>query len=305
MRAMTVGMEFATADGTVVDRMAGLAKDNAGYDLSSLIIGSEGTLAIITRVLLRLTPRLPFRASALFAFRSLDDALDAFLHLRRQLRSLIAADFFLDDGLRLVCSSRHLPIPFGEIFPAYLIIELADNQDPTLALAETAGDLPGVIDIAVAADGAGRTALWAYRELHNEVANALGVPHKADVGLRLADVPAFVSQVLPIVRAVHTDADVMVYGHLGDGNVHVSVIGPPPEDPTIDEAIYQLVGRFGGTISAEHGVGIAKRPYLGLSRSSEEIDLMRLAKRAFDPQGLLNPGCLLSGGPLTAAQLVS
>ena len=294
MRAQVAGLEYVTGTGTVVDRMSGITKDNAGYDAGSVVIGSEGTLAVITGVRLRLVPLLPRRVAALFAFESLLAAQAALQHLRLHVQTLVAADFFLADGLRLVCRHRGLSVPFGQVHDAYLVVELASDDDPTDALAHAASGLAGVLDIAVADDRAGRDALWAYRELHNEVANAMGVPHKADISVRLVDVPRFASEVVDVVRSIDPSAAVMVYGHLGDGNVHVNVIGPPPDDHSVDEAVLQLAGRLGGTISAEHGVGVAKARYLPLCRSGAEIDLMRRIKRAFDPLGTLNPECVLS-----------
>ena len=139
----------------------------------------------------------------------------------------------------------------------------------------------------------GRAALWAYRELQNETLTALGVPHKLDVSVPVSRVPAFERDVEAAVAELTPEAELFLYGHLGDGNVHVNVVGPPPEDTRIDEAVLRLVAKHGGSISAEHGVGLAKTEWLSLSRTADEIAIMRDLKRALDPAGLLNPGRVL------------
>ena len=292
MRAQVAGLEFVTGTGSIVDRTAGLMKDNAGYDTTAMVIGSEGTLGLVTRARLRLIPLLPHRVTALFAFSGLEEALVLLQRLRHRCPSLVAADFFLRSGLELVCEHRSLPAPFADSHEAFLVVECAAATDPTDELAFAVEDGGSFGDVAVASDAAQREALWAYRELHNEVANSLGVPHKADVTVRISDVPAFVHQVDERIAAIAPDAYVMIYGHLGDGNVHVNVVGPSPDDYEVDKAILSLVAAFDGSISAEHGVGIAKARYLELTRSRLEIDLMRRVKYSFDPGGILNPGCV-------------
>jgi FAD/FMN-containing dehydrogenase len=293
MRARVAGVEAVLADGTVVDRLAGLLKDNAGYDLSALLIGSEGTLAVITRVAVRLVPLHRNRVAALFGLPDLERALSLTTRLCEDVPSLAAADFFDAAGLELVCAHRGIAPPFPQRWPAYLIAECAADEDPTVSLAaavEASGPEPAV---AVADDSAGREHLWAYRELQNEALAAAGVPHKLDVSVRVPDVPRFAAAVRERVAAVDPAAKCVLYGHLGDGNVHVNVLGPSPGDQRVDGAVLELVAEYRGSISAEHGVGVAKREHLGLCRSGGEIKAMARVKAALDPAGVLNPGCLL------------
>jgi FAD/FMN-containing dehydrogenase len=291
MRAQVAGVEAVLADGRRVDRLAGLLKDNAGFDLTDLLVGSEGTLAVITRLRLRLVPLLPVRVTALAAVPDLERGLEILRRLRREAPSLQAVDYFHAYGLGRVCERHGLPLPFATADDVFLVVECAAGDDPSgelEALAELADET------AVADDERGRAALWAYRELQNETLTALGVPHKLDVSVPVPAVPAFERDVQAAVAELTPDADLWLYGHLGDGNVHVNVVGPPPDDERIDEAVLRLVARHGGSISAEHGVGLAKTEWLPLSRTADEIAIMRDLKRTLDPGGLLNPGRLLA-----------
>ena len=290
MRAQVVGLEAVLADGSVLRRLTGLIKDNAGYDLPSLLVGSEGTLAIVTRARLRLVPHLGERATALFAVASVAAALELFTALRARVASLEAAELMLDDGLALVEEEGFGASPFARRHPAYLLVECAARTDPMEELAE-AVDALEVPDVAVASDATQRAALWACREGHPEAINQRGVPHKLDVSLPLGAIPAFLEELRARVRE-----ETIVFGHVGDGNLHVNVLDLEPADETVDSAVLELVAEHGGSVSAEHGIGVAKARWLSLTRSPEEIAAMRAIKRALDPDELLNPGVLLPAG---------
>jgi FAD/FMN-containing dehydrogenase len=292
MRAQVMGVEAVLADGRIVRRLAGLLKDNAGYDLTQLLVGSEGTLAVVTAARLRLVPKPAHVVTALLGVGSTGDAIEVMWALRDRVPSLNALEIFYADGLELVCAHRRLSAPFADTHPVYVVAECAAPADPLQELADGLEGTP-VLDVAVADDTARRRALWTYREAHNEAIAAAGIPHKLDATVQLRDSPAFEQQVRTVVGAAAPGARTIIYGHLGDGNLHVNVIGPEPDDESVDEAVLELVGEFGGSISAEHGVGVAKRRWLHLTRSSEEIALMAAVKEAFDPQRILNPGVLL------------
>jgi FAD/FMN-containing dehydrogenase len=210
--------------------------------------------------------------------------------LRRSAPSLHAFDYMHAVGLRRVCERFGLAPPFRTEHEVVVVAECAAVEDPTDELL-AAVDL--VDEAAVATGAAEREALWRYRELHNEAITALGVPHKLDVSVPIAAVPAFERDVSKAVRELAPDAELILFGHLGDGNVHVNVLGPPPDDDRVDETVLRLVRRHGGSIAAEHGVGVAKVRWLELTRSPAEIDAMRAIKRALDPAGLLAPGRML------------
>jgi FAD/FMN-containing dehydrogenase len=293
VRARVAGLEAVLAGGTVVRRMSGLLKDNAGYDLPALLIGSEGTLGVITRVRWRLVPRHDARALALIPLAGLQDAAPLLRAVRPRLPSLDACEFMTDDGLSLVLDHLRLPSPVVPRTPAYVLLEAAAGADPLPELA-AALDAAGVEDAVIADDTASRERLWRLREAHTEAISAAGVPHKLDVGVPLGALAPFCDAV---VAAMPAGARTILFGHLGDGNVHVNVLGPDPADETVDETVLRLVADHGGTISAEHGVGVAKARFLHLTRSAEEIEAMRAIKAALDPRGILNPGAVIEVSP--------
>jgi len=290
-RAQLLGVEAVMADGSVVSHLGGLVKDNTGYHLPSLVCGSEGTLAVVTRARLRLVPRHDERVVALLGFASTGDAVEACGALRRALSSLDAVELFFRDGVALLRDQLGLaPPPFEA--PAYLLVECADVVDPSDALAAAVAGL-GAIDVAVANDAARRAALWRYREAHTEAINLIGPPHKLDVTVPAHALADFVASVTPRVLAIAPDARVWLFGHAADGNIHVNITAVDPDDERIDDAVLMLVASMGGSISAEHGIGTAKKRWLHLNRSEPEIAAMRAIKGALDPDGILNPNVLL------------
>jgi FAD/FMN-containing dehydrogenase len=293
MRAQVVGAEAVLADGSVVSRLGGLVKDNTGYDLVSLLCGSEGTLGILTTLRLRLVPRLSARAVALLALPDTATAVGLLPKLRSGLPDLVAAELFLADGLALVRSYAGLAAPFAAEHPAYLVLECAAQTDPTEQLVDALADLPGLLDATVATDAAGQRALWAYREQHTEAISAAGVPVKLDVSVPVGALPDLVDRLPAVVSAVVPEARLIVFGHVNEGNLHVNVLGSGERSEAVTDAVLRLVAELRGSISSEHGVGRAKVGWLGLSRSTTEIAAMRAVKDALDPKGLLNPGVLL------------
>jgi FAD/FMN-containing dehydrogenase len=292
VRARVAGLQAVLADGSIVDRPP-LLKDNAGYDLSALLVGSEGTLGIITAVRWRLVPWLTGRASAFVPLASLERAAELLADIRPRLASLTGVDFLLDDGLQLVLDHLGVPAPVPERAPVYVLLECAAANDPTDELAAALAQA-GIEDAVMAGGSAERERLWRFREAITEALSAEGrIPHKLDVGVPLARLPAFADRVRDEVGRLAPSARVILFGHLGDGNVHVNVLGPEPDDHAVDEAVLRLAAACGGTISAEHGVGRAKAQWLALARSPGEIGAMAAIKRALDPDGLLNPGVVL------------
>ena len=292
-RHQVLGVEAVLADGSIVRRLDGLEKDNTGYDLSGLLCGSEGTLAVITAARLRLVPRPTHVVAALLAFDDVDAALGAVGELRRALESLRAVELFEQRGLDLVCESLGLARPFVTRHEAFVLVEAAARTDPTAELADAVAALPGTTDVAVATDDRAVRELWRYREGHTEAINRLGAPHKLDVTLPADEIVRFVSEVREEVTAVAPNALTWLFGHAADGNIHVNVTGVAPDDDRVTDAVLQLVARRRGSISAEHGIGTAKRPWLSIVRTTTEINAYRAIKAALDPNDVLNPNVLL------------
>jgi FAD/FMN-containing dehydrogenase len=284
MRRQVAGIEAVLVDGSRISRLAGLAKDNTGYDLAGLLAGSEGTLALITAVRLQLVPSPPRRAVFIAALPSTSAAVALLVELRRSLPGMLAAELFHESGLQLVVEHTHLGHPFGgHEHGAYLLVETSDAAEAV------AGVLGGIDDVILAEDTTGRARLWQYRERHTETINAVGIPHKLDVALPLARIAEFEERCGTLVA---DRARLILYGHLGDGNLHVNLIGPAPDDDSLDDAVLRLVIELGGSISAEHGIGRAKAHLLPLDRGAGDLAAMRRVKHALDPNGILNPGVL-------------
>jgi FAD/FMN-containing dehydrogenase len=290
-RAQVLGVEAVLGDGSIVSHLGGLLKDNTGYHLPSLVCGSEGTLAVVTAARLRLVPRHDQRVVALLGFAAVDPALEACAALRRSVTSLEAAELFFADGVALVREQLALPPP-PVVAEVYLLVECAGQSDPSAELASAVAGLD-VVDAAVAVDPSQRAALWRYREGHTEAINAIGPPHKLDVTLPAHELASFVAEVRGAVASVVPDAQLWLFGHAVDGNLHVNVTGVDPDDERVDDHVLGLVVSSGGSISAEHGIGTAKKRWLPLNRTASEIAAMRAVKGALDPHGILNPNALL------------
>jgi FAD/FMN-containing dehydrogenase len=292
-RAQLVGFEAVLGTGEVVSHMDGLIKDNTGYDLGALLCGSEGTLGVITSARMRLVPQSPERVTAVLAFPSSVAAVDAASLLRRSLPELQSLEFFLQPGLELVARSSGVALPFPEDHWAYLLVEAAGQRDPMPALTDVLDSVAAIEDAAVATESTRRSQLWHYREGHTEAINTLGAPHKLDVTLPAPSLAAFIDHVPDVVRTADAHAMTWLFGHVGDGNVHVNVTGVEPDDLSVDDQVMRYVAGLGGSISSEHGIGTAKRAWLHLNRSGAELAAFRRIKKALDPAGILNPNVLL------------
>jgi FAD/FMN-containing dehydrogenase len=268
-RAQVTGLQAVLADGSVISRLDGLPKDGAGYDLVALLVGSEGTLGVVTAVRVRLHQPDPPGAVTLVGCRSVAEAVALIPPHGTGLRM---AELMTTDGLELTCQVTDLPHPLPSRWPVYLLLDTPDLPD-------LPDDVEAVVD----------ERLVTYRERHPDAISTLGVVHKYDVALPLHRLDEFLDRVADRV-APHR---LYVYGHLAEGNLHLGVVGPDPDDEQIDAAVLTLVAEMGGSIASEHGVGSAKAALLGLARSPADLAAMRAIKQALDPAGILNPGVVL------------
>jgi FAD/FMN-containing dehydrogenase len=293
MRAQVVGIEAVLGTGAVVSRLGGLVKDNTGYDLAQLLCGSEGTLGIVTATRLRLVPPPGRLVTALVGVRTVEEAVALAAGLRRDVAGLQALEMMTGPSLRLVADFLGSAPPVAPDAGAYLLVEAAGSGDPVPELAAAIEQGAGLIDAAVATERADRARLWRWRGAHSEAGAPLGVVHKLDVTLPAGEMAGFCAEVVERVTAARPGATILLFGHVGDGNVHVNVVGPPADDEGVDDVVLGLVVERGGSISAEHGIGTLKRRWLARDRSAAEVAAMRAVKTALDPDGVLNPGALL------------
>ena len=289
-RHQVVGIEAVLPNGDVIEHMAGLMKDNTGYDIASLLCGSEGTLGIVTAARLRLLPLHTSRTTVLLGCGSTEEVVHVVQGIRQQFDSLDAAELFFIDGANLVAEAFSVAIPFAA--PVYLLLEFSADVDLASDIEQhlAQSNFSGLS--AVAQDELGRVKLWRLREEHTAAISTLGVPHKFDVTVAVSDLAKFNDVVRRRIAATNSQWTVYIFGHAADGNMHVNVLGPSATDELVDEIVLQVVAEFNGSISAEHGIGSAKKKWLSLSRSHNEIAMMKAIKGAIDPQGMMNPNTL-------------
>jgi FAD/FMN-containing dehydrogenase len=290
MRAQLRGVEAVLADGAVVSHLAGLVKDNTGYDYPGLLAGSEGTLAVITAARIQLVPRPAHPVTVIVGLGGPAEVHDLARAALRAVPGLLSAEFFTRAGLDVLVKHAGLAPPLRDPVPAFLLLEAA-GPGAVEDLASLAGDYP----VAVASTAADRARLWAYRERHPEAAGFLGAPLKLDVSVPAANWVTLATGVGEVVRAVDPDARLISYGHVADGNLHVNVVPSAEADGRHEDAVFGFVASLGGSISAEHGIGALKARWLPLIRSAPERALFARIRAAFDPDGILNPHVLPSG----------
>jgi FAD/FMN-containing dehydrogenase len=308
-RALALGLEVVLADGRVWNGLRSLKKDNTGYSLRDLFIGSEGTLGVITAAVLKLSPRPASQAVAFAGLSSLKDVARLFsLSIEAAGPALTAFELVPRIGVEFVL--RHgvnCRDPLALVYPWYVLIEISETR----AEGEADAAASAVLERAFGADIIGDATLanslaqsqefWRLRELLSEVQKFEGGSVKHDVSVSIADIPAFIERANATVERLVPGARPVPFGHYGDGNVHYNVSQPVGADEAgflnrwdeISEAVHGVVMEFGGSVSAEHGVGRMKRDLIARIKSPVELDLMRRIKDAFDPRGVLNPGKVL------------
>jgi FAD/FMN-containing dehydrogenase len=304
-RDMVLGLEAVLPDGSIVSSLGKAIKNNTGYDWKQLLIGSEGTLGIITRAVLRLRPAPRSTQTAILAVGNEDEAISLLHYLTDRLAGTLSSyELMWTDAYEFM--SRPYPDrrPLPPSYPLYCIVEALGSDQSSddarfNALLETLLKEGRIVDAVVAQSERERQAIWAIREGEYVGEILARIPSQAhfDVGMALADVAAFKRTAEQRVGTAYPDADILSFGHAGDGNLHVAVLldRPDPEfKQTVNLAIYDSVRDVTGSVSAEHGIGIAKRDYLPWTRSPAEIALMTAIKNAIDPLNIMNPGKILA-----------
>ena len=298
-RDSVLGLEAVLADGTVLSSLNKMVKNNAGYDLKHLFVGSEGTLGIVTRVVLRLARRPRSHNCALLAVPGFTEVTGLLRKLEEELGgSMSAFEVMWREFYELVTSPRAKtapPIPHGD--PFYVLVESLGTrpEEDAVQFESALGECmeAGLIgDAVLGKSKAERDEIWALRD-DIEQLNHLAPVFTFDVSLRIADMESYIAEVKSALTERWPSSHCIVFGHLGDGNLHVVVgVGDRSQEArsAVEEIVYGRLEPVGGSVSAEHGIGFEKRAHLGRSRSAAEIELMKALKRTLDPKGILNPG---------------
>jgi FAD/FMN-containing dehydrogenase len=300
-RDLVLGLEVVLADGTVVTSLNKMQKNNAGYDFKHLFIGSEGTLGIVTRIVLRLFPATASESTALCAVSDYDSLLAFLSHAKTRLGPTLSAfEVMWPDFYRLALDTNDATPPLDDDHAAYILLDtLGTDADTDRARFEAtiAGALEQglIVDAVLAQSMADSVRLWALRGLPAEFTRVFSPRIDFDISIPIGDIGVFVERARAALAQQWPAARVIWWGHIADSNVHLSVNLDEQPQPleAVERTVYTLVREYGGSISAEHGIGLLKKSFLDYSRSEPEIDLMRRMKHALDPAGLLNPGKVL------------
>ncbi len=296
-RNWVLGLQVVLADGRVLELGGALEKNNTGIDLRQLFIGSEGILGVVTEATLKLTRKPGKLEVMLFAVDDLAAVLRLFREVRQAPLQPMAYEFFTDVCLRRLLAHRALRPPFREPSSHYVLLEVerADGLDQWLASLFERGLVNDGVLAQSPAEAAG---LWSLREGISESLSATGLPHKNDISLPIAALEAFALDFATVFANSYPGWEIAVFGHVGDGNLHVNIMKPEAmakpdflaQTKAADRDLFALVARHGGSVSAEHGIGLLKKAALPFTRTADEIEIMRALKRALDPNGILNPG---------------
>lgn len=300
-RESVAGLKVVTGTGDVLDLNKGLMKNATGYDLRHLFIGSEGTLGFIAEAEIRLIPPPENQKVQVLGVKDLKDILQILQYFQAQI-TLSAFEFFSDLAMHKVLAHReNLRRPFQQSCPYYVLLEYDESEDASATTAFNEVFERKLVVYGIVSQSINQAqSLWQLRDGITE-SIAVHTPYKNDVSVPVNQIPDFLNEVDDLVRTHYPDFEVCWYGHIGDGNLHLNILRP--DSLTIDEfferchtispMLFEKIQKRRGSISAEHGVGLLKRDFLGYSRSEPEISIMRQVKQVLDPSGIMNPGKLL------------
>ncbi len=299
-RDLVLGLQAVMADGTIIDSHKKMIKDNTGYDLKQLFIGSEGTLGIVTQAVLKLYEAPNSRCGALVALNSYQNVVEFLKYIDQGLAGLLSAfELMWNITYRAQTADNKAPIDYQ--YPYYVLLESLGSeqqgdQERLFHLLEKAQQLNLIKEAVPATSASELERIWEIREQVDRMVGQCRNPQHFDISLPIAAIGPLVDQLLDELMMESEVIKVFPFGHVADGNIHLVVDKKEPSDELtqrINEIVYAPLNNLGGSISAEHGIGLDKKPYLKLSRSTEEIALMNTLKRTLDPQGILNPGRIL------------
>ncbi|MGE0787915.1 MAG: FAD-binding oxidoreductase [Sandaracinaceae bacterium] len=301
-RQWVLGLEVVTGEGELLTLGGALEKNNTGIDLRQLFIGSEGILGVIGAATLKLARPAGQLDVFLFGVADLAGVLALFAAARGGPFEISAFEMMTDRCMARLGAHRGLAPPLERACPVYVLLEVeAPDRAALDGWLEALLDSEAVLDGTLAANREQAAQLWALREGISESLSATGLPHKNDIALPIAALEGFCSDLEALFEARYPAFEICLFGHIGDGNLHVNVMKPDAMDEPeflarvhdADEAMFALVRRHGGSVSAEHGIGLLKREWIGYTRSPAELALMKKLKAVFDPNGILNPGKVL------------
>lgn len=303
-RNWVAGLKVVTGTGELLELNKGLIKNATGYDLRQLFIGAEGTLGFVVEATMRLE-RTPKNLTAMVLGTPDFDSIMPVLHAFQSKLDLTAFEFFSDKAMAKVLARGDVPAPFASDCPFYALLEFEavseDIANQALATFEHCVEQGWVLDGVMSQSEQQLQNLWKLREFISETISHW-TPYKNDISVTVAQVPAFLRDIDAIVGQHYPDFEIVWFGHIGDGNLHLNILKPEsmPQAEffakcvSVNQWVFEIVQRYNGSISAEHGVGMTKRDYLGYSRSDAEIALMKSIKHVFDPKGIMNPGKIFS-----------
>lgn len=305
VRDWVLGMKVVTGSGEVLDFNGNILKNNTGYDLKHLFIGSEGTLGIITEVTLKLTKKPVDNRVLFLALPNYQNILEVFKETHSFSLNLLSYEFLTDICMSKVKAHLGVPDPFPTPSPYYVLIEfeIAEEKDEEklFQFLESITEKELIVDGSVAQNSRQRDTFWKYREGISESLSILHTVHKNDISLPLRNMEAFLGDMNSLLKNKYPGFEIALFGHIGDGNLHLNIIKPKEWSDSdffsackkVDPEMFSLIQKYKGSISAEHGIGTLKKDFLGFSRSKEEIRYMQEIKKLFDPNHIMNPGKVL------------
>lgn len=294
------GLKVVTGKADILELNKGLTKNATGYDLKNLFIGSEGTLGFVVEATIQLTSQPKKSSVILIGLKNIENSIKV-LDLFREKLAINALEFFSHSAVKHVAKKLERNIPVCDTLPYYLLIDIETPTDKEIEIASeiytNAFEISLIEDGVISQSQSQYRELWSFRE-HITEAISVFLTYKNDISVRTSQIPNFINDISSILNNEYPDFDTILFGHIGDGNIHISILKPHDFNKEkflkicreVNLKLYDTVKKYNGSISAEHGVGLIKKPYLNYTRSEAEIEIMKGIKKVLDPNGIMNPG---------------